>query len=105
MTGLGPAAVGSAPNAAIFFCTYDTVKRVAVQQLGYQVIFSEAEEFFVLILTPGLSPSAHGGGQPRRGHSLSGQGPCGDCQAAEAGEAESLSPYSLLSSVMLRPER
>ena len=35
-SGLGPAAVGSAPNAAIFFCTYDTVKRVAVQRLGYQ---------------------------------------------------------------------
>ena len=29
--------MGSAPNAAIFFCTYDTVKRVAVQRLGYQV--------------------------------------------------------------------
>ena len=36
-SGLGPAAVGSAPNAAIFFCTYDTVKRVAVAQLGCQV--------------------------------------------------------------------
>ena len=35
--GLGPAAVGSAPNAAVFFCTYDSVKRVAVQRLGYQV--------------------------------------------------------------------
>jgi len=35
-SGLGPAAVGSAPNAALFFCTYDTVKKVAVQQLGYQ---------------------------------------------------------------------
>ena len=23
--GLGPAAVGSAPNAAVFFCTYDSV--------------------------------------------------------------------------------
>ena len=45
LAGLGPAAVGSAPNAAIFFCTYDTVKRVAVQQLGYQVILSEAEDF------------------------------------------------------------
>ena len=29
-SGLGPAAVGSAPNAAVFFCTYDTVKRTAV---------------------------------------------------------------------------
>jgi len=29
-SGLGPAAVGSAPNAAVFFCTYDTVKRAAV---------------------------------------------------------------------------
>ena len=37
-SGLGPAAVGSAPNAAIFFCTYDTVKRVAVTQLGCQVV-------------------------------------------------------------------
>ena len=37
-SGLGPAAVGSAPNAAIFFCTYDTVKRVAVTQLGCQVL-------------------------------------------------------------------
>ena len=36
-SGLGPAAVGSAPNAAIFFCTYDTVKRVAVNKFGYQV--------------------------------------------------------------------
>jgi len=27
--GLGPAAVGSAPNAAAFFCTYDSVKRFA----------------------------------------------------------------------------
>jgi len=35
-SGLGPAAVGSAPNAAIFFCTYDTVKRVAVNKFGYQ---------------------------------------------------------------------
>ena len=39
-SGLGPAAVGSAPNAAIFFCTYDTVKRVAVTQLGCQVLGS-----------------------------------------------------------------
>ena len=37
MSGLGPAAVGSAPNAAIFFCTYDTVKRLAVNKFGYQV--------------------------------------------------------------------
>jgi len=35
-SGLGPAAVGSAPNAAIFFCTYDTVKRLAVNKFGYQ---------------------------------------------------------------------
>jgi solute carrier family 25 S-adenosylmethionine transporter 26 len=27
--GIGPAAVGSAPNAAIFFCTYDSVKKLA----------------------------------------------------------------------------
>ncbi|XP_046389907.1 S-adenosylmethionine mitochondrial carrier protein-like [Ischnura elegans] len=27
--GLGPAAVGSAPNAAVFFCTYDLIKRIA----------------------------------------------------------------------------
>ena len=45
LAGLGPAAVGSAPNAAIFFCTYDTVKRMAVQKLGYQVLLSEAEDF------------------------------------------------------------
>ena len=32
MSGLGPAAVGSAPNAALFFCTYDTVKKVGVRQ-------------------------------------------------------------------------
>ena len=31
MSGLGPAAVGSAPNAALFFCTYDTVKKVGVR--------------------------------------------------------------------------
>ena len=27
---LGPAAVGSAPNAALFFCTYDTIKKQAI---------------------------------------------------------------------------
>ena len=27
--GIGPAAAGSAPNAAIFFCTYDSVKKFA----------------------------------------------------------------------------
>ena len=27
-SGLGPAAVGSAPTAALFFCTYDGVKRL-----------------------------------------------------------------------------
>ena len=32
MSGLGPAAVGSAPNAALFFCTYDTVKKVGVRR-------------------------------------------------------------------------
>ena len=31
-SGLGPAAVGSAPNAALFFCTYDTAKRIGVRQ-------------------------------------------------------------------------
>ncbi|XP_023347300.1 S-adenosylmethionine mitochondrial carrier protein, partial [Eurytemora carolleeae] len=31
-SGLGPAAVGSAPNAAIFFCTYDSVKKLAKQK-------------------------------------------------------------------------
>ena len=35
-SGLGPAAAGSAPNAAIFFCTYDTVKRIAGHKFGYQ---------------------------------------------------------------------
>jgi len=34
--GLGPAAIGSAPNAAMFFCTYDGVKRVAVSRLGIE---------------------------------------------------------------------
>jgi len=34
--GLGPAAVGSAPNAAVFFCTYDSVKRYAISSLGYK---------------------------------------------------------------------
>ena len=34
--GLGPAAVGSAPNAAVFFCTYDSVKRLATTKLGYK---------------------------------------------------------------------
>jgi len=34
--GLGPAAVGSAPNAAVFFCTYDSVKRYAIGSLGYK---------------------------------------------------------------------
>jgi len=34
--GLGPAAVGSAPNAAVFFCTYDSVKRLAIGRLGYK---------------------------------------------------------------------
>merc|ERR1719300_1287575 len=34
--GLGPAAVGSAPNAAVFFCTYDSVKRLATSKLGYK---------------------------------------------------------------------
>ncbi len=29
--GIGPAAAGSAPNAAIFFCTYDSVKKMAKQ--------------------------------------------------------------------------
>ena len=28
-SGIGPAAAGSAPNAALFFCTYDTAKRTA----------------------------------------------------------------------------
>jgi len=27
--GIGPAAAGSAPNAALFFCTYDSVKKIA----------------------------------------------------------------------------
>ena len=31
-SGLGPAAVGSAPNAALFFCTYDTAKRVGARR-------------------------------------------------------------------------
>jgi len=35
-SGIGPAAVGSAPNAAIFFCTYDTVKKISVKKLGCQ---------------------------------------------------------------------
>jgi len=30
-SGLGPAAVGSAPNAALFFCTYDTAKKVGAR--------------------------------------------------------------------------
>lgn len=34
--GLGPAAVGSAPNAALFFCTYDTIKRQATGRFGLQ---------------------------------------------------------------------
>jgi len=34
--GLGPAAVGSAPNAAVFFCTYDTVKRLSVSKWGFK---------------------------------------------------------------------
>jgi len=34
--GLGPAAVGSAPNAAAFFVTYDGVKTFAVTKLGFQ---------------------------------------------------------------------
>ena len=33
-SGLGPAIAGSAPNAALFFCTYDTVKKVASRDLG-----------------------------------------------------------------------
>jgi len=33
--GIGPAAVGSAPNAALFFVTYDSSKRVA-RSLGYE---------------------------------------------------------------------
>ena len=28
----GPAAVGSAPNAALFFCTYDTIKKQAIRK-------------------------------------------------------------------------
>lgn len=28
-SGIGPAAAGSAPNAAMFFCTYDSVKKLA----------------------------------------------------------------------------
>ena len=32
--GLGPAAVGSAPNAAIFFCTYD---REQIQSINYSM--------------------------------------------------------------------
>jgi len=32
--GLGPAAVGSAPNAALFFCTYETIKKQAVTKYG-----------------------------------------------------------------------
>jgi len=32
--GLGPAAVGSAPNAALFFCTYDTIKKQAIAKYG-----------------------------------------------------------------------
>lgn len=32
--GLGPAALGSAPNAALFFCTYDTIKKQATSRLG-----------------------------------------------------------------------
>lgn len=34
--GLGAAAVGSAPNAATFFVTYDGVKTLAVSRLGFQ---------------------------------------------------------------------
>jgi len=34
--GLGAAAAGSAPNAAMFFCTYDGVKRIAVSSLGVE---------------------------------------------------------------------
>lgn len=34
--GLGPAAVGSAPNAGLFFCTYDTVKKQATGRFGLQ---------------------------------------------------------------------
>ncbi len=30
--GIGPAAAGSAPNAALFFCTYDMSKRAAIQK-------------------------------------------------------------------------
>jgi len=32
--GIGPAALGSAPNAALFFCTYDTIKRQATNKFG-----------------------------------------------------------------------
>ena len=32
--GLGPAALGSAPNAALFFVTYDTAKRFLAAQTG-----------------------------------------------------------------------
>jgi len=32
--GIGPAALGSAPNAALFFCTYDTIKRQAINKFG-----------------------------------------------------------------------
>ena len=39
VAGIGPAAVGSAPNAAIFFCTYDTVKRISVKELGNPWIY------------------------------------------------------------------
>ena len=33
-SGIGPAAAGSAPNAALFFCTYDTAKRTARERFG-----------------------------------------------------------------------
>ncbi|CAB3377457.1 Hypothetical predicted protein [Cloeon dipterum] len=38
-SGVGPAALGSAPNAAVFFCTYDTVKKLGLPLLSPQHAF------------------------------------------------------------------
>ncbi|XP_059468474.1 S-adenosylmethionine mitochondrial carrier protein homolog [Neocloeon triangulifer] len=38
-SGVGPAALGSAPNAAVFFCTYDTIKRLGLPLVSPQYAF------------------------------------------------------------------
>ncbi|RWS09352.1 S-adenosylmethionine mitochondrial carrier protein-like protein [Dinothrombium tinctorium] len=35
-SGIGSVAVGSAPNAALFFCTYETVKHLFKSKIGFQ---------------------------------------------------------------------